>query len=61
MFPRCQVLLIGLFLYETTLRGGDKGDAYMTHGKGKFIDQTMSGLEWEGELVGEINRAGGVG
>lgn len=32
------ILLIGLFLYETTVNGGDQGDAQVTHGWGEVID-----------------------
>lgn len=41
-------LLIGLFLYETTLTGGDQGNTHITHGWGNLIDPTEWGLKWKG-------------
>lgn len=35
---RMSILLIGLFLYETTVNEGDQGDAQVTHGWGEGID-----------------------
>lgn len=35
---RASILFIGLFLYETALRGEDKREVHVTHGWGKMIE-----------------------
>lgn len=44
------ILLLGLFLYETSLSGVHHGDVHVTHGWGKLMESARRDLGWRGQI-----------